>query len=93
MIEILQAAIAEDQHQIAALEIKLEKARKALGGIVEASLSHLDGRDLFEELHPRKSLDIVRRLDGEETRFEADWLSNLWLEIQRAQKTLEEIKL
>ncbi len=42
-----------------------------------ATHSHLDGRDLLKELHPRKILDIRRRIDGHYTWFEGDWLSNL----------------
>lgn len=46
--------------------------------MVKATFSHIDGRDLLKELHPRKMLDIKRRVDGVETWFEGDWLSNLW---------------
>lgn len=46
-------------------------------GIITATHSHIDGRDLLAELHPRKTLDIKRRVDGVETWFEGDWLSNL----------------
>lgn len=45
--------------------------------MVRATFSHVDGRDLLAELHPRKTLDIKRRVDGVETWFEADWLTTL----------------
>ena len=53
-----------------------EKARR-FNAMTLATFSHVDGRDLLTELHPRKQLDIKRRVDGIETWFEADWLSNL----------------
>ncbi len=54
-----------------------EKARR-FDAMVKATFSHIDGRDLLAELHPRNTLDIKRRVDGVERWFEADWLSNLW---------------
>jgi hypothetical protein len=53
-----------------------EKARR-FDAMVRATFSHVDGRDLLDELHPRKELDIKRRVDGSEVWFEGDWLSNL----------------
>lgn len=53
---------------------------KRFDAMVKATFSHLDGRDLLRELHPRKTLDIKRRADGCESWFEGDWLSNLWTE-------------
>lgn len=47
-----------------------------------ATFSHIDGRDLFAELHPRRSLDIKRRVDGVETWFQGDWLSTIYREIK-----------
>ena len=37
--------------------------------MVGATFSHVNGRDLLAELHPRKQLDIKRRVDGVETWF------------------------
>jgi DNA repair exonuclease SbcCD ATPase subunit len=54
-----------------------QRLRAALRGIDAATISHVDGRDLLDELHPRGTLDIKRRIDGKETWFEGDWLSNL----------------
>jgi hypothetical protein len=53
-----------------------EKIRR-FDAMCAATFSHVDGRDLLAELHPRKELDIKRRVDGHETWYEGDWLSNL----------------
>lgn len=53
-----------------------EKSRR-FDAMVAATFSHVDGRDLLAELHPRHELDIKRRVDGRETWFEGDWLSNV----------------
>jgi hypothetical protein len=53
-----------------------EKARR-FDAMVRATFSHVDGRDLLDELHPRKELDIRRRVDGNYTWLEADWLSTV----------------
>ena len=53
-----------------------EKAKR-FDAMVKRTFSHVDGRDLLDELHPRRMLDIKRRVDGVETWFEGDWLSNL----------------
>jgi hypothetical protein len=44
--------------------------------MVRTTFSHMDGRDLLDELHGEE-LEIKRRVDGFETWFEGDWLSNL----------------
>ncbi len=62
----------------------IEAARK----VNEATFSHVDGRDLLAELHPRKELDIKRRKDGVETWFEGDWLSNVYREIRPLREAL-----
>lgn len=36
-------------------------------------------KDNLAILYPRKTLDIKRRIDGVETWFEGDWLSNLYM--------------
>lgn len=53
-----------------------EKAAR-FDAMVRGTFSHVNGRDLLRELHPRNTLDIKRRVDGRETWFEADWLSDL----------------
>lgn len=64
------------------------RAWLALERIVAATHSHLDGRDLLAELHPRKTLDIKRRVDGVETWFEGDWLSVVWDAVKEAKALL-----
>lgn len=54
-----------------------EKARR-FEEMVTATFSHIDGRDLLKELHPRRMLDIKRRVDGREAWFEGDWLSDVY---------------
>jgi uncharacterized protein YqgV (UPF0045/DUF77 family) len=56
--------------------------------IVDATHSHIDGRDLLAEIHPRKTLDIKRRVDGVETWFEGDWLSTVWDAVKEAKAFL-----
>lgn len=53
-----------------------EKARR-FDAMVHATFSHVDERDLLDELHPRKELDIKRRNDGQDYWYEGDWLSSL----------------
>lgn len=62
----------------------IEAARK----VNAATFSHVDGRDLLAELHPRKELDIKRRKDGVETWFEGDWLTNVYQEIEPLREAL-----
>lgn len=50
---------------------------KRFDGMVKATMCHLDGRDLLKELHPRRMLDIKRRVDSVETWYEGDWLTAL----------------
>jgi hypothetical protein len=53
-----------------------ERARR-FDEMVRATFSHIDSRDLLQQLHPRRLLDIKRRVDGVETWFEGDWLTSL----------------
>jgi len=63
--------------------------REALEEVNATTYSHVDGRDLLAELHPRHMLDIQRRVDGIEKWFEGDWLSNLYEAMKKARKLLE----
>jgi hypothetical protein len=63
--------------------------RDALERVIGATHSHIDGRDLLAELHPRRMLDIKRRRDGVETWFQGDWLSNLWDAVKGAKRVLD----
>jgi len=69
---------------------EIERLRKALRMIDASTISHVDGRDLLDELHPRNTLDIKRRIDGKETLFEGDWLSSLRDARNAARKALGE---
>jgi hypothetical protein len=53
-----------------------EKVRR-FDAMCKATFSHVDGRDLLAELHPRNTLDIKRRADANDTWFEGDWLTKL----------------
>lgn len=53
-----------------------EKARR-FDAMARATFSHVDGRDLLRELHPRHIIDIRRRVDGVNSWFEGDWLTKL----------------
>lgn len=53
-----------------------EKIRR-FDAMVKRTFCHLDGRDLLKELHPRRTLNIKRRVDGVETWYEGDWLTYL----------------
>lgn len=46
--------------------------------------SHVDGRNLLEELCPSgwHYCDIVVRINGQDKRFEGDWLKRLWYALQ-----------
>lgn len=66
--------------------------RELLDKIIELSHSHVDGRFLFEPLLHRKQLDIKKRLDGVETWYEGDWLSDLGRVIKDAAEQLERSK-
>jgi hypothetical protein len=59
------------------LQLPADERLRRYASMVRATFSHIDGRDLLAELHPRRSLDIKRRVDAKETWFEGDWLSNL----------------
>jgi hypothetical protein len=76
---------AEATARAEAAEAENTRLREALNAIIATTHSHIDGRDLLAELHPRNALDIKRRVDGRETWFQADWLSDLWTAIKTAQ--------
>ena len=73
-----------------ALAARVEALEAAVRGIDKQCFSHVDGRDLFAQMHPRNTLDIKRRVDARETWFEGDWLTNLWDAIKAARAALTE---
>jgi hypothetical protein len=52
------------------LGLPVEEKLERFDAMVKATYSHIDGRDLLRELHPRRQLDIKRRVDGRETWYE-----------------------
>ena len=54
------------------------RVAEAARRVNEATYSHVDGRDLLAELHPRHHMDITVRRDGQDHHYGADWLSNLY---------------
>lgn len=72
-----EVLIAESERAIEQLTDRNKQLEAALREIDKSTISHVDGRDLLDELHPRNTLDIQRRIDGIDTWFEGDWLSNL----------------
>ena len=68
----------------AAKDERIKVLEDALRVIDKQCFSHVDGRDLFAQMHPRNTLDIKRRVDARETWFEGDWLTDLWTAIKAA---------
>ena len=66
----------EDQYKALLALSDIEK-RKRFDEMAAATFSHLDGTDKLAELHPRRMLDIKRRIDGVDTWFDGYWLTNL----------------
>jgi hypothetical protein len=54
-----------------------QTVRDEVSALIASTYSHVDGRDLLGELHPRKTLDIKRRVDGVEIWYQGDWLSDV----------------
>ncbi len=71
---------------------KIDNQVMLLKNIIATTKHHETKNCLFARMHPRKTLDIKRRVDGKEDWFEGDWLSNLWKEIQVAEAAIEDIK-
>ena len=67
---------------------RIKVLEDALRAIDKQCFSHVDGRDLFAQMHPRNTLDIKRRVDARETWFEGDWLTDLWTAIKAARAAL-----
>ena len=72
----------------AAKDERIKVLEDALRAIDKQCFSHVDGRDLFAQMHPRNTLDIKRRVDARETWFEGDWLTDLWTAIKAARAAL-----
>lgn len=50
-----------------------------LAAMTKATYSHVDGRDLLHQLQPNGAhhIDIIVRINGEDRRYEGDWLKTL----------------
>lgn len=59
------------------INIPQEEQAKRYREMVLACFCHLTGEDNLGKLHPRRMIDIKRRVDGVETWFEGDWLTTL----------------
>lgn len=69
---------------------EIERLREALRKINKATISHVNGADLLDDLHPRDEINIVVRIDGENVWHEGDWLSYLRDAVIEARSALEE---
>ena len=81
----LEEAAAAELRRLHALNQELLEALEAIN---KKCFSHVDGRDLFAQMHPRRMLDIKRRVDGRETWFEGDWLTDLWHAIKKSRAAI-----
>lgn len=68
-------ALSGEMDKIASDEI--ERLRKALREMDQATISHVDGRDLLDQLQPNDHIDIKVRIDGGYDVYEGDWLNTL----------------
>lgn len=75
------------------LRTEVARMKVAFQAIDKECFSHVDGRDLFAQMHPRNTLDIKRRVDARESWFEGDWLTNLWKAIKTARPVFSDIKI
>lgn len=86
------AKVFNDHEACRAALTRLSELEPIIQEIIKRSHSHVDGRFLFEPLLHRKSIDIKKRLDGVETWYEGDWLSELGRSIKSAANILEKFK-
>ena len=84
-LTIVERARMAGQFERAAAELERLQAREAelvgaLGLYERVTTSHVDGRDLLEELQPSAwhYCDIVVRIGGKDCRFLGDWLKGVW---------------
>ena len=83
-IEVESEALDTLKAMAQRLQNERDELLGALKAIDKECFSHVDGRDLFAQMHPRNMLDIKRRVDARETWFEGDWLTDLWGEIKKS---------
>lgn len=87
-IEVESEALDTLKAMAQRLQNERDELLGALKAIDKECFSHVDGRDLFAQMHPRNMLDIKRRVDARETWFEGDWLTDLWGEIKKARSII-----
>lgn len=88
--ECIKAQRDELREAIAKKDAALLACVEALEAINKECFSHVDGRDLFAQMHPRNTLDIKRRVDARETWFEGDWLTDLWGQIKKSRAAIQQ---
>lgn len=81
-------SLAANPAKVKAMLDQIDALTGALEQVIASTHSHIDGRDLLAEIHPRRTLDIKRRVDAVETWFEGDWLTGLWKSIKGARRVL-----
>lgn len=59
------------------INISVEEQAQRYRDMVTATFCHISGEDLLARIHPRRLIDIKRRVDGVETWYEGDWLTTL----------------
>lgn len=71
-----------------------DSLRALLRGIRQAAISHVDGRDLFAELHLPQAhfTDIHVRINGQWKKYEGDWLKKLGKAVARIDALLAKDK-
>lgn len=87
--ECREAAAADEIDRLTLALAASEAVIAAAEKVNAATFSHIDGRDLLAELHPRSELDIKRRVDGQDKWFEGDWLTTVYREIKPLRDALK----
>lgn len=76
----MQAALFAQQvrNAVSTTGLSTEDAAR-LEAMTKATYSHVDGRDLLHQLQPNGAhhIDIVVRINGEDRRYDGDWLKTL----------------
>lgn len=88
-IKLARHYAALNPAEVRAMLDLMGKMRDAMRTVIKATHSHIDGRDLLAELHPRHMMDIKVRREGKDLWFEGDWLSTLWDDMKTLREALE----
>lgn len=70
-----------------------EELLRAARMMHDVLFSHVDGRDLLDELHPEQwhYCNIQVRINGKTEVFEGDWLKRLWYARKELRRALSEV--